>query len=200
MKVLYTAGEIAERIAELGEKISQAYQGHELLIVGILKGGFMFMADLVRKINIPIKIDFARLSSYGNADSPMGDVMIIDDIHTAIAGKHVLVVDDIMDTGHSLHAFRKHLWEKGPASVRICTMIDKSERRKPPYRPTITAFVSMKGLSWDMDWISQRITGHCRNCMCAMLKRGGTSRDHCQLSKLSQQIQVFRGRPFAKHH
>ncbi len=140
MKVLYTAGEIAERIAELGEKISQAYQGHELLIVGILKGGFMFMADLVRKINIPIKIDFARLSSYGNADSPMGDVMIIDDIHTAIAGKHVLVVDDIMDTGHSLHAFRKHLLEKGPASVRICTMIDKSERREASISPDYYGF------------------------------------------------------------
>ncbi len=140
MKVLYTAGEIAERIAELGDRISQAYQGHELFIVGILKGGFMFMADLVRTMTIPIKIDFARLSSYGNTDSPMGDVTIIDDIHTAIAGKHVLVVDDIMDTGHSLLAFRKHLLEKGPASVRICTMIDKSERREASISPDYYGF------------------------------------------------------------
>lgn len=140
MKVLYTAGEIADTIADLGERISQAYKGQELFIVGILKGGFMFMADLVRKISLPVRIDFARLSSYGNADSPMGDVMIVDDIHEGIAGKHVLIVDDIMDTGHSLLAFRKHLLEKGPASVRICTMIDKSERREASISPDYYGF------------------------------------------------------------
>lgn len=140
MKVLYTAREISQKVAELGDKISSAYQGHELLIVGILKGGFMFMADLVRRINLPVRIEFARLSSYANADTPVGDVTIINDIRAAIAGKHVLIVDDIMDTGHSLLAFKKHLLEKGPASVNICTMIDKTERREVSITPDYYGF------------------------------------------------------------
>lgn len=140
MKKLYTASAIAQKVAELGEEISQAYQGHELFVIGILKGGFMFMSDLVRTIRLPMKIEFARLSSYGNADSPMGDVSIIDDIHETVAGRHVLVVDDIMDTGHSLLAFKKHLEKKGPASVRICTMIDKTIRRKASLSPDYYGF------------------------------------------------------------
>lgn len=145
MEVLFTAGEISEKIAELGEAISQAYQGSELFVVGVLKGGFMFMADLVRAIRLPIKIEFARLSSYGNADSPVHEVMIIDDIHATIAGKHVLIVDDIMDTGHSLLAFRKHLLDKGPASVKICTLIDKSERREASISPDYYGFSVSEG-------------------------------------------------------
>jgi hypoxanthine phosphoribosyltransferase len=140
MRVLYSADEIAEKVAELGKRISLAYQGNEVCIIGILKGGFIFMSDLVRRINLPVKIDFARLSSYGNADSPMGDVMIVDDIHVAIADKHVLIVDDIMDTGHSLLAFKKHLLEKGPASVKICTMIDKAQRREAHISPDYYGF------------------------------------------------------------
>ncbi|HPI92920.1 MAG TPA: hypoxanthine phosphoribosyltransferase [Deltaproteobacteria bacterium] len=140
MKVLYTAGEIARKVSALGEEITQQYQGHELFIVGILKGGFMFMSDLVRSIKLPTKIEFARLSSYGNADSPMGDVSIVDDIHTTITGRHVLIVDDIMDTGHSLLAFKKHLEENRPASVRICTMIDKTVRRGASISPDYYGF------------------------------------------------------------
>jgi hypoxanthine phosphoribosyltransferase len=145
MKVLYTADEIAEKVAELGDRISLAYQGSEVFIVCILKGGFMFMSDLVRRINIPVKIDFARLSSYGNADSPMADVMIVDDIHEAISGKNVLIVDDIMDTGNSLLAFKKHLEEKGPASVMICTMIDKAQRREASLSPDYYGFRITEG-------------------------------------------------------
>ncbi len=145
MRVLYTADEIAEKVAELGERISLAYQGSEVLIVGVLKGGFMFMSDLVRRINLPVKIDFARLSSYGNADSPIGDVMIVDDIHEAITGKHVLIVDDIMDTGHSLLTFKQHLLEKGPASVKICTMIDKAGRREASISPDYYGFRITEG-------------------------------------------------------
>jgi hypoxanthine phosphoribosyltransferase len=140
MKMLYSASEIARKVTELGDEISQAYQDQELFIVGILKGGFMFMSDLVRSIRIPMKIEFARLSSYGNAESPMGDVRIIDDIHEAVTGRHVLIVDDIMDTGHSLLAFKKHLEENGPASVRICTMIDKTVRREASISPDYYGF------------------------------------------------------------
>jgi hypoxanthine phosphoribosyltransferase len=145
MRVLYTADEIAGKVAELGERISLAYQGKDIFIVGVLKGGFMFMSDLVRRINIPVKIDFAKLSSYGNADSPQGDVTIVDDIHEVITGKHVLIVDDIMDTGHSLLAFKKHLLDKGPASVKICTMIDKGERREASISPDYYGFRITEG-------------------------------------------------------
>jgi len=140
MKMLYTAGEIAKKVQELGEEISQVYQGTELYVVGILKGGVIFMSDLVRQINLPVKIDFARISSYGNADRPQCDVKIVEDIRETIQGKHVIIVDDIMDTGHSLYAFKKHLEAKGPTSVKICTMIDKTARREATLTPDYYGF------------------------------------------------------------
>jgi hypoxanthine phosphoribosyltransferase len=140
MKVLYNAREIADKVRDLGEKITSFYEGDELYIVGILKGGFMFMSDLVRHIQMPIKIGFVRLSSYGNSDSPQGNVKILDDLEDAIKGKHVLIVDDIMDTGQSLLSFKKHLESKGPISVKICTMIDKTERRAVSMEPDYYGF------------------------------------------------------------
>ena len=135
MRILFNAREIAQKVQELGAEITATYEGSELFIIGILKGGFMFMSDLVRHINMPVKIGFVRLSSYGNTDSPQGNVKIIDDLDEAIKGKHVLIVDDIMDTGQSLVSFKKHLESKGPSSVKICTMIDKTCRRTVPMEP-----------------------------------------------------------------
>ncbi len=140
MKVLYSSGEITRRVKELGERITEEYQGKELFIVGILKGGFMFVSDLVRNVNLPARIEFVRLSSYGNSDSPEGDVKLVDDLKDAVQGKHVLIVDDIMDTGQSLIFFKQHLEKKGPASVKICTMIDKTCRRKEPIEPDYYGF------------------------------------------------------------
>lgn len=140
MKILYNAREIAQKVQELGKEITTAYEGSELFIIGILKGGFMFMSDLVRHIDMPVKIGFVRLSSYGDSDSPQGNVKIIDDLDEAIKGKHVLIVDDIMDTGQSLVAFKKHLESKGPSSVKICTMINKTVRRTVPMEPDYYGF------------------------------------------------------------
>ncbi|MGC9325065.1 MAG: hypoxanthine phosphoribosyltransferase [Desulfomonilia bacterium] len=140
MKILYSADEIARKVEDLGKEISSAYTGKELFIVGILKGGFMFMSDLIRAIRLPVKIGFARLSSYGDADSPQSEVKIVDDLDEAIKGRHVLIVDDIMDTGNSLIAFKKRLEEKDPASVRICTMIDKTVRRRSSITPDFYGF------------------------------------------------------------
>lgn len=140
MKVLFNAREIAQKVQEIGETLTREYDGTELFVVGILKGGFMFMSDLVRQIHLPVKIGFVRLSSYGNSDSPQGDVRILNDIQEAIKGKHVLIVDDIMDTGQSLVAFKRHLESKGPESVKICTMIDKTERRTVPMEPDYYGF------------------------------------------------------------
>ncbi|HOJ13256.1 MAG TPA: phosphoribosyltransferase family protein, partial [Deltaproteobacteria bacterium] len=135
MRKLYDALAISRKVSQLGEEISRSYMGKELLVVGILKGGFMFMSDLVRAVSLPTRIDFARLSSYGKSDSPEGDVKIVDDVHEDIQGVHVLVVDDIMDTGQSITAFKEHLESKGPASVKICTMINKKFRRSKDIDP-----------------------------------------------------------------
>ena len=138
--MLFPASRITDKVRELGEEITEAYQGKELFIIGVLKGGFMFVSDLVRHVRLPMKIEFVRLSSYGNSDSPQGVVKLINDIGETIRGKHVLVVDDIMDTGHSLVFFKKHLESKGPASVKICTMIDKTARREEPIKPDYYGF------------------------------------------------------------
>ena len=145
MKVLFDAGEIAQKVNELGDEITAAYEGCNLYIVCILKGGFIFMSDLVRQIRMPVKIGFVRLSSYGNSDRPQGNVKILDDLEDAIQGRHVLIVDDIMDTGQSLLAFKKHLESKGPISVKICTMINKTERRTVPMEPDYYGFDVSEG-------------------------------------------------------
>ena len=140
MKVLFPASVITQRVRELGKKITSEYQGKELYIVAVLKGGFMFASDLVRCVDLPIRIEFVRLSSYGCSDSPQHEVRILSDVEGTITGRHVLIVDDIMDTGHSLVAFKKHLEGKNPASVKICTMIDKTCRREEPIQPDYCGF------------------------------------------------------------
>jgi hypoxanthine phosphoribosyltransferase len=141
MKVLYPASKITRKVKELGEMITAEYQGKDLLVIGILKGGFMFMSDLVRSLSLPVKIEFVRLSSYGCSDSPQCEVKILDDIGgDTVKGKHILIVDDIMDTGQSLISFKKHLETKGPASVKICTMINKTARREHTIEPDFYGF------------------------------------------------------------
>lgn len=140
MKILYSAVEIAEKVKEIGNEITEAYKGTDLFIVGILKGGFIFMSDLVRQIHLPLKIGFARISSYGDTQCSSGKVKILEDIQDDIQGKHVIIVDDILDTGHSLFAYKKHLEAKGPASVKICTMIDKTVRREASLTPDFYGF------------------------------------------------------------
>jgi hypoxanthine phosphoribosyltransferase len=140
MKILYTSGEIAEKVKDIGKEITRVYNGADLYVVGILKGGFIFMSDLVRQIDLPVKVGFARISSYGDSDSPSGDVKIVEDVDEVIRGKHVIIVDDIMDTGHSLFAFKKHLEAMGPVSVKICTMIDKTVRREASLSPDFYGF------------------------------------------------------------
>ena len=141
LRVLYTAEDIAVRTAQLGRDISKTYRGSKLLVIGILKGCFMFMSDLVRQIDIPLEIDFARISSYGNSDSPSSDVRIIKDVESGIKGRNILIIDDIMDTGHTLTVFKAHLLRKGPLSVKTCTLIDKVYRReKPSLNPDFCGF------------------------------------------------------------
>ena len=122
--------EIEKLCLNLGKQIEKDYQGKELVVICVLKGSILFTADLVRHINLPLKIDFVRLSSYGNATESSGRVRIIKDLTFDISGKDVLVVEDILDTGTTLSFFKKHLEALHPRSVKLCTLLDKPSRRK----------------------------------------------------------------------
>ncbi len=121
---------LQERVSELGKEISRDYAGQDLLLVAVLKGSVVFLADLMRQITIPHSIDFMATSSYGAATESSGIVRILKDLDIPIIGRNVLIVEDIVDTGHTLTYLRKLLLERQPASLRICTLLDKRERRE----------------------------------------------------------------------
>lgn len=123
-----TTEQIHEKVISLADKISQDYIGKEILAVGILKGSFMFFADIIRALKIPVTVDFIVASSYLKTTST-GEVKIHYDIKEDIAGKHVLLIDDIIDTGISLNYIRERMILKMPASLKICVLLDKKERR-----------------------------------------------------------------------
>lgn len=131
-EILIDEKTLKARIQELGEQISRDYQGKRPVLVGVLKGAFMFMADLTRHISIPHEIDFMATSSYGAATETSGVVRILKDLDTPISGRHVLIVEDIIDTGLTLDYLTKILKARNPASLRICTLLDKRERRRIP--------------------------------------------------------------------
>ncbi len=131
LKLLISAEEIAKRVKELAAQISQDYKGREVVFIGILKGAFIFLADLVRAVDLPqLEIDFVRLASYGKSDTSSGEVQITKDIELSIQGKDVIVVEDIVDTGYTLAYLRDVLKLHEPRSVKICCLIDKAERRE----------------------------------------------------------------------
>lgn len=123
-----TTEQIHEKVISLANKISQDYMGKEILAVGILKGAFMFFADIIRALKIPVTVDFIVASSYLKTTST-GEVKIYYDIREDITGKHVLLIDDIIDTGISLNYIRERMLLKMPASLKICILLDKKERR-----------------------------------------------------------------------
>jgi len=131
-QVLITEEQIQERVKELGEQISRDYEGKALVLVGILKGAAIFLADLVRHITIPVDYDFVAISSYGADTRSSGVVRLLKDLDASIESKHVLVVEDIVDTGWTLRIsyIVDNLRSRKAASVRVCTLLDKPSRRK----------------------------------------------------------------------
>ena len=129
-EVLFTRDDIAKRVAELGAEITCDYEGKDLIVVGILKGAGVFMSDLIREINSPIRIDFMSVSSYGNSTVSSGIVRITNDLHQDIQGCSVLIVEDIIDTGNTLHYLREYLKNRGAEDVKICALLDKPSRRQ----------------------------------------------------------------------
>ncbi|MEW6328096.1 MAG: hypoxanthine phosphoribosyltransferase [Thermodesulfobacteriota bacterium] len=123
---------IQKRIKDLGEEISRDYAGRELILIGVLNGAFVFMADLIRFLDIPVQVDFVRLASYGSKTESTGEVRFTKDIELPITGKDVLVVEDIIDTGHTLSYFKDIIALHKPRSVKICALISKTGRRETP--------------------------------------------------------------------
>ncbi len=130
LKVLFSAEQIQERIRELGEQISSDYKGEAIYVCCILKGAFMFAADLIRHITCPVRVDFMRLASYGNDTTSSGKVKITKDVELSFENCHVLVVEDIVDTGVTLKFLVDRLQLHNPKSVRICAMLDKRCHRQ----------------------------------------------------------------------
>ncbi|MGM9626485.1 MAG: hypoxanthine phosphoribosyltransferase [Faecousia sp.] len=129
-QILLTEAQIQNRIRELGEVLTAEYADKNPVIVGVLKGVVVFYADMIRQIKVPCQMDFMWLSSYAGANST-GNMLVRQDVTANIRGRHVLILEDIYDTGNSLDFTVKHLKEKEPASLKICTLLDKPERRKP---------------------------------------------------------------------
>lgn len=135
-----TEAEVQEKIDELARQINQDYAGKQLLVIGILRGAFIFMADLVRRLDMPVTLDFVAVSSYGEATSSSGVVRILKDLDESVAGRHVLLVEDIIDTGLTLNYMCEYIRGKGPASLKVCTLLDKPDRRIIDLQPDYTGF------------------------------------------------------------
>jgi hypoxanthine phosphoribosyltransferase len=132
LKILISRDEIAEAINRLACEIKRDYQGKQPLLIGVLKGSFVFMADLIRQLDLPLELDFVRLSSYGAAKESSGKVRVIQGVKTPIKDRDVLVVEDIVDTGITVSFLLDYLKKKKPASLKLCALTDKPSRRRVP--------------------------------------------------------------------
>jgi hypoxanthine phosphoribosyltransferase len=137
--------QIQQKVRELAEVISRDYRGTEPVLVGILNGVFMFFADLVRNLSIPVEIDFIRLASYGTKWQSSGSVRMVKEVELDVTGRDVLVVEDIVDSGHTLAFIQKYIEQKSCRSVKICALIDKRERREKEVAADYTGFTVEKG-------------------------------------------------------
>ena len=130
VKVLISEGDVKEKIRAIAEKINEDYAGKELHVVCILKGGVFFMCELVKHITVPVTHDFMAVSSYGDATVSSGRIKIIKDLDDSIEGKDVLIVEDIIDSGRTLHHLLQLLRARNPKSIKLCTLLDKPDRRE----------------------------------------------------------------------
>ncbi|NLU42014.1 MAG: hypoxanthine phosphoribosyltransferase [Firmicutes bacterium] len=138
--ILFNEKQIETRVRELGELISRDYSGKNPVVIGILKGSLIFMSDLIRRLTIPLNIDYVAVSSYGRSTDSSGVVRIVKDLDEPIEGRHVLVVEDIVDTGLTLRYLLDNLQSRGPLSVAVCVLLDKPSRRKVDIKPDYCGF------------------------------------------------------------
>jgi len=155
LRVLIPRQEIAAKVQEMGEAVSRDYQGQEVLLVVVLRGAALFAADLCRHISTDVVLDFIAVSSYGSSTSTSGVVRFLKDLDEAVEGRHVLVVEDIVDTGLTLTYLIENLKSRRPASLKTCALLDKPSRRRVNIRPDYVGFtiddlfVVGYGLDWD---------------------------------------------------
>ena len=129
-EIVINQTDIAQRVNELGTAITKDYTGAQLLVIGVLNGAFIFMADLVREIKLDLQVDFVRVASYGMSTTSSGEINFLKDVELDIKDKDILIVEDIVDTGRTLAGLHNYLKERGAKSVRTCALIDKKERRE----------------------------------------------------------------------
>jgi hypoxanthine phosphoribosyltransferase len=140
-ETLVSSEDLQRRVAELGRQISEDYRGRDLFMVGVLKGAVLFLADLMRSIEVPCEIDFMAVSSYGSQTDSSGVVRIMKDLDAPIEGRHVLIVEDIVDSGLTLQYLIRNLEAREPASLEVCTLLIKPERLRPDVkRPSYVGF------------------------------------------------------------
>jgi len=139
-QILFEEQAIEGKVRELGRAIMGDYDGKEPVLICVLKGSFVFMADLVRAVDLPCQIEFLGVSSYGSKSETTGAVRITRDLETDIEGRHIIVVEDILDSGLTLNYLMGYLKGRNPASMEICTLLDKPERRRVPIKPRYTGF------------------------------------------------------------
>ncbi len=140
-EILLSKEVIRRRVTELAAMISSEYKGKDLLVVGILKGAFIFMSDLIREMQIPCTVDFVRIASYGAKTETSGKIMISKDLETPVKGRDLLIVEDIVDTGLTLANFVDMIQQRQPASLKVCVLLDKPKRRIVPFTADYVGFL-----------------------------------------------------------
>jgi len=139
-KVMITEEQVSQKVKELGKVITRDYQDKDLLLIAILKGSVVFLADLIRAISLPLHMDFMAVSSYGTSTATSGVVRILKDLEADITDKHVLIIEDIVDTGLTLSYLKENLNSRNPASLKVCTFLDKPSRRKVAITPDYNGY------------------------------------------------------------
>lgn len=139
-EILVQPDELARRVRELGVRISADYAGRDLLLIGVLKGAMFFLSDLMRELDVPCEVDFMAVASYGSTTDSSGVVRILKDLDAAIEGRHVLIVEDIVDSGLTLQYLLRNLGARNPASIGVCALLTKPDRRKVSLEPQYVGF------------------------------------------------------------
>ena len=145
LTLLYDAASIDARVREMAEQINARYAGESVVVVGVLKGAFIFCADLARRLAMPLEVDFVRLASYGQSSTSAGTIKFTKDMEISLVGKHALIVEDIVDTGWSMDFLRKQLLDKQALSVSIAAFVDKPGRREVPVKADFVGFCIADG-------------------------------------------------------
>ena len=154
-QILFSKAEIAATVNRLAAEIKKDYQDKHPLLIGILKGSFVFMADLIRRLDFPLEVEFIKISSYGRGRSTPGKLKVVQGLRCPIKGRNVIVVEDIVDTGHTIAFLLDYLRKKKPASVKLCTLTDKPSRREVPVTIDYLGFtvpdkfIVGYGIDWD---------------------------------------------------